>query len=436
MSQPPTKARAAKKPKRMGPIDKLLRSWFDEVTTPGKWLIAALLLSGLGTVTVQVAIYQVFCGLAVILIVSIFAGFMFFPSVSVAADMPDRTTAGENAVGKLTVKNTSWFRPAYDLNIGLFNMPNGLSENSRDNTIRQLSAGESVEIPLSVHAHRRGLFAFPPLRAYTSFPFNLFRIGRPIQSMDSLMVQPSFHPLQSVNIPMGSNYQPGGIALTSNIGESPEYIGNREYIPGEPTRRMDFRSWARLGKPVVREYQEEYYCRIALIVDTWSADWKNTAFPRQPRSQLLRKGIPKAGFPQLEAAISLTAAAADALSTGEFLVDLFAAGPELYSFRSGRHTAHFENILEILAGVQPCETDPFDVVAPAVTDELQNISTAICVLLGWNSARKKLMQSIQESGCSLKVVIVSENEPAEVPDDMDFIHLTPQQIQTGVVDSI
>jgi hypothetical protein len=33
-------------------------------------------------------------------------------------------------------------------------------------------------------------------------------------------------------------------------------------------RRIDFRSWARLGKPVVREYQEEYYCRIALILDT------------------------------------------------------------------------------------------------------------------------------------------------------------------------
>jgi uncharacterized protein (DUF58 family) len=404
---------------------KLWRSWCDEITTPGKWLVATLLLSGLGTVTVQVPIYQLFCGLAVILIVSIAGGFMFFPSVTVTGSLPDRTTTGLDVVGKLTVKNTSWFRPAYDVNIGLFDLPHGLSENSQENTIRRLGVGESVEIAISVHAHRRGLYALPLLRAYTSFPFNLFRIGRPIRSMDSLLVLPSFHPVYSVDIPIGSKYQPGGIALTSNIGESPEYIGNREYIPGEPARRMDFRSWARLGTPVVREFQEEYYCRIALILDTW--------LPQKPRRSFQ---IPTVGCPQLEAAISLAASASDALSSGEYLVDLFAAGPELYVFQAGRHTAHFENILEILACVEPCESDPFDTIAPVVTEELQNVSAAICILLGWDSARKQLMQSIREAGCSLKVIIVSDQEPPDIADDFDFVQLLPEQIESGMVESL
>ena len=410
--------------KRSG-LYKLWRSWCDEITTAGKWMVAALLLSGLGTVTVQVPIYQLFCGLAVILVVSIVGGFMFFPSVTVTGSFPDRTTTGLDAVGQLTVKNKSWFRPAFDVNIGLFDMPNGLSENSRETTIRQLKVGESENVAVSIHAHRRGMYALPLLRAYTSFPFNLFRIGRPIRSMDSLLVLPSFHPLLSVDIPVGSRYQPGGIALTSHIGESAEYIGNREYIPGEPARRMDFRSWARLGKPVVREFQEEYYCRIALILDTWI-----------PKSSRPSRKAPAAGFPQLEAAISLAASASDALSSGEYLVDLFAAGPELYAFQAGRHTAHFENILEILACVEPCEADPFDTVAPVVTEELQNISTAICILLGWDEARKQLMQSIREAGCSLNVIIVSDQEPPDIADDFDFVHLLPEQIESGLIESL
>ena len=122
-------------------------------------------------------------------------------------------------------------------------------------------------------------------------------------------------PLVDVSVPVGMRHQPGGIALTSNIGESPEYIGNREYVPGEPVRRIDFRSWARLGKPVVREFQEEYYCRIALVLDThvvpkmtwgsferWAEGWY---FPYEQGPE---------EFPELEAAVSMTAALADALS--------------------------------------------------------------------------------------------------------------------------
>jgi hypothetical protein len=77
-----------------------------------------------------------------------------------------------------------------------------------------------------------------------------------------------------------------------------------------------------------------------------------------------------AGLCRLEAAISLSASVADALSRGEYLIDLFAAGPELYVFRAGRHTAHFENILEIVACVEACRRNPFETIAPALADEL------------------------------------------------------------------
>jgi len=214
-----------------------------------------------------------------------------------------------------------------------------------------------------------------------------------------MLVLPDFHPLTHISVPIGKRYQPGGIALTSNIGESPEYIGNRDYRPGDLFQRIDYRSWARNARPVVREYQEEYYCRIALVLDTF-----------------ISPGIKKKpeGFPNLEAAISLSAAIADALSAEEFLIDIFAAGPELYVFRAGRNIAHLDNILEILASVDACRDNPFDRVAPALASELTNITTVLFVFLDWDEQRERFVRMAVESGCSTKVLIVND-KPTSLP---------------------
>src|SRR6202008_1442681 len=107
-----------------------------------------------------------------------------------------------------------------------------------------------------------------------------------------ITVVPAFQTIRHFELPVSRRYQPGGVMMSSGLGHSPEYVGNREYTPGEPARRLDFKAWARTGKPVVREYQEEYYSRIALVLDTFVPG-------RFRRGQ---------EHPQFEAAVSLTAA--------------------------------------------------------------------------------------------------------------------------------
>jgi len=145
----------------------------------------------------------------------------------------------------------------------------------------------------------------------------------------------------------------------------------------------------------VREFKEEYYCRVALVLDTFTGK----AHPPSPD-----------GFPDFEAAVSMTAAIADALSRTDYLIDLFAAGPELHVFRAGRHTAHFENILEILAGVGHTVDNPFERLAPALLEELRNISSVICVFLDWDESREHLVRAAAEAGSSTKVIIVRDGE--------------------------
>ena len=204
--------------------------------------------------------------------------------------------------------------------------------------------------------------------------------------------------------------------MTSDIGESPEYIGSRLYRDGDNVRRLDFRGWARHGVPVVREYQEEYYCRVALILDT-----------HVPR---------RAGDEALEAAIQLAATAADALSNGEYIIDLFAAGPDLYVFRSGRHTAHFENILAILACIEGNPRETFDEIGPSLRNEIENISTALFVFTDWSESRERLVRMSLEAGCNAKAFVVRSGEAtlpvagleSLVPDTQTF---TPEQVRRG-----
>ncbi|HUG91508.1 MAG TPA: DUF58 domain-containing protein, partial [Planctomycetaceae bacterium] len=387
-------------------------------------------------------IYQVLCGLAALMLVALVMGTLFWPVARLEGRLPDKTVAGQPVTGSITVTNRSW-RPIYDLQLVLAGLPSTVAEPTRHQTVGWIPGGESASAPITLVPARRGVYELPDLRAYTSFPFNLFLIGASRQPMGSLMVLPAFHRLASIELPLSQRYQPGGIALTSHVGESPEYIGNREYVPGEPARRLDFRSWARLGAPVVREFQEEYYCRIALVLDTYVPVQRRWWGWRGPDGTAWvgtnEKPIRERTVPQLEAAISLAAAVADVLSRGEHLIDLFAAGPELYVFRAGRHTAHLENVLEILACIDACWTDPFQTVAPALAEELGNISAAVCVFLDWDASRSRLAQAIVEAGCRLKIVIVRDgptSEPLDAHEFGDCLELSVAQVREGRIESL
>lgn len=394
----------------------LWRQWRDELTPAGKIVVWGICVTGLGTVSVLMPIYQVFFGLVTLLSVAATAGVLFRPHVRITGEFPDRATAGRPLTGMFGVRNLGRL-PAYDVGLHVLGLPEAFEAELDRNLVPRLGPGEAATIPVTLTPKRRGRYQLPDLRAYSTFPFYLGRSGKAAKPVAPLLVLPSFEPLAGLTLPVGTRYQPGGIALTSHVGESPEYIGNREYVYGEPIRRLDFRAWARTGRPVVREYQEEYYCRIALLLDTFVAPHRRAG---------------PAGFEDLEAAISLTAAVAESLSGGEYVIDLFAAGPELHVFRSGRHTAHFDDVLDILAGVEPCRTDPFASLGPAVADELTRISTAVVVLLDWTPSRRRLLEQIAESGCRLKTIFVAPEtrSSARISNGPDWFGARPVTLVT------
>lgn len=397
--------------------------WRFKLTPAGKWIAAACFVSGTGVVGLQLAIYQVFCALAAIVGVAWIFGHLFRPKLDVTGSLPEKLVAGEQARAALSVANHAR-RDALAIGLMARDFGEALCPLEIDEHLLTVPAEGSVSFAVSILPMRRGLYRLPKVVAFTSFPFDMLRTTAGCLAESHVLVLPSFHRLGAFELATGERHQPGGVLLSSHIGECPEYVGNREYVPGEPIRRLDFRAWARLGTPVVKEYQEEYFSRVALVLDTHlPARWNDRKRSREA----------------FEAAVSLTAAIADALSIGEHVIDLFAAGPELYVFRSGRHTAHFDNLLELLACVDVCPNDPFDAIAPAVAEELAGISSAVCILLDWDDSRRRFVRTIVESGCPTKIILVRSSalsDPVDPSENVQFVELAPEDIQQGAVQSL
>ncbi len=194
-------------------------------------------------------------------------------------------------------------------------------------------------------------------------------------------------------------------------------MGTREYRDGDPLRKIDWRSWARLGRPVVREYQEEYFSRIALALDTFLG--------KRPRPR------ERARF---EAAISTLASVAEHFSRSEEVVDILAAGPDLYEVSTGRSLGYLDNVLDVLACPAALPAPPFESIGPALFERLEGLTTVIAVMLEWDEAREAFLRHVRGMGVAVRVLLVHEGDTrkpwASVSAELGEIEcLTPAQVE-------
>lgn len=347
-------------------------------------------------------------------------GTLFLPRVEVQRLTGLRCAAGATVEARARVTNVGRWA-AYDLAIREEATPPRFELPLEVPLLPCLLPGESVVLSAPFCPARRGAYELTGPTLLSAFPFGLYLNRRSAKIPERLLVTPSFVPLDSIRIPAGTRHQPGGMELVSHVGESMEFVGNREYRPGDRLRDIHHMAWARIGRPVVREFQQEYLTRIALAVDTFTG----SKSPSQAQTRAL------------EAGISLAASVADALSRQEYVIDLFAAGPELYHFQAGRHLAFLDDVLDVLACIEGCPEDPFPKLGPAVAESLAQISTAVVVFLDWDETRRDFARMLQDSGVQTLVIVIRDGEPSLDPAGFSTASgpvrvFTPAEIEGGI----
>ena len=250
----------------------------------------------------------------------------------------------------------------------------------------------------------RGVVKLTGVSVLRPDPFNIYHAIRTISLPQSLLVLPQRYQLPIINLPGSRMSQSGAVSLASSVGDSEEFVSLRDYRPGDPLRNIHWKSWAKIGKPVVREEQSEYFVRHALILDT---------FQSQSESEIL------------EAAISVAASFACDFHTQESLLDLMFVGLESYRFTSGRGLGDSEQMLEILAGVRACQDKTFSSLTDAVLERLSMLTGCICILITWNEERKQLVEHLQRFNVPLLVLLLAESEQQYKGINMENLHILP-----------
>ena len=410
--------------------------WFwmtRRFTGAGFLALGTLVTAGaLGVDTNQTLAYQIFTLLCALLAAAMLAALLARSRFQVERVLPRMITAGQAFDYRVLVKNLGT-RPADDLVLieeqsdprpafaefrsalkyptyrgwWRLSMRNQIAH-INETALPRLTPRAEAEVRVRGLAYRRGTLRLERTSIARADPLGLVRSLTRIAQPGNLIVLPRRYSLPQLSLPGARRYQHGGVTLASSVGESEEFMSLRDYRPGDPLQRIHWKSFARSGKPVVKEYQDEFFERHALVLDTFT-DRDGAVF---------------------EEAISLAASFACTLDTQESLLDLMFVGSQSYCYTAGRGQMQPESLVEILAGVHACAGQTFRRLHNAVIERRAALSGCILILLAWDEARQALVRTLQQTGLPLKVLVVSEQEIEAAPGWL--LVLAPGKIQEGL----
>lgn len=133
-------------------------------------------------------------------------------------------------------------------------------------TADRLGPGETAHVELVKAAHRRGVFSSGDVVLTSGAPFGFWRSHKTIQVQGETTVVPKWVELSSFPILEPSSFPADVLHERARTGAGQEYLGVREYRPGDPQRAVHWRSTARVGQLVVREFEEEVQSRVTLVI--------------------------------------------------------------------------------------------------------------------------------------------------------------------------
>ena len=403
-------------------------------TAAGALVLSGIVITGaVGVDTTQSVAYQAFGLLASLVMVAVLCLPFLSTRINVERVLPRMATAGKPFNYRVRVSHSGTAaidglslredfadpRPTHDAYNAAIGIPtyrkwkrlvdaNQLARVA-ERPLPALAPGATIEIEMEALALKRGVAHSHGLIVGRADPLGLVKALARVPQRSNLTVLPRRYTLPLLTLPGSRRYQPGGVTLATSVGDSEEFVGLRDYRPGDPLQRIHWKSFARAARPIVKEYQDEYFERHALVLDTFAAMRDERAF---------------------EEAVSIAASLAYTIDTRECLLDLMFIGPEAYTYTAGRGQMQAGSLLEILAGVQPCRDKPFSVLGNAVVARRGALTGCICVLLGWDEERASFLRQLQSHGIAFRAIAVTREPVANPP--AWLLTVEPGKVQEGL----
>ena len=219
----------------------------------------------------------------------------------------------------------------------------------------RLAAGTRLETSYSVVPTRRGEVRFSPAELRVRSRWGLCELIERIGTIDTRRVYPDFAQVARYAWLAGDRrLREIGIKTYQLRGQGTDFKQLSEYRIGDPVRHIDWRATSRLGKPIVREFQDERDQCVMLLVDCG----------RRLRADDRQGRIGATHFDQVLNAVMLLAYVAlkQGDAVGAMTFGTVAGQERSFAPRKGAHALN--GLMGQLYGVQPTPTHS-DYVAAA-----------------------------------------------------------------------
>ena len=241
--------------------------WLRTTVSPAGWLLAGVAVAGVaGGLLLGLVEGWVVAGVAAALLLLSIPFLLGTHDYGVRLDLAkDRVVAGSEVSAALHIVNRGRgvaLPGVVDIPVG-----SGLVEAH----VPLLRGGAEHRELLTISAHRRGVIQVGPMTIGRGDPVGILRREHAWPGVQQIFVHPVTVPIPSTSAGLVRDLE--GAPTSDIVDADLSFHAIRPYVAGDSRRHVHWKSTAKTGKLMVRQYEETRHSRIALVVDLESGGY-------------------------------------------------------------------------------------------------------------------------------------------------------------------
>ncbi|MGL4256008.1 MAG: DUF58 domain-containing protein, partial [Microbacterium sp.] len=235
-------------------------AWSARTVRPAGVLVLVAATIGLGLGIVFGWVEWMVAGAAAVVLLAASVPFLFGArSYDVGLSLAhERVVAGDGVKGEIVVRNDGHriaLPGRLDIPVGA-----GLVEFG----VPLLRPGHAVSQPLDIPGLRRGIVRVGPATTVRSDPIGLLRREHAFDDVHEVFVHPRTTSLPSTSAGLIRDLE--GSPTRRLVDSDMSFHAIREYAPGDSRRQIHWKSTAKTGRLMVRQYEESRRSRMAVVL--------------------------------------------------------------------------------------------------------------------------------------------------------------------------
>lgn len=256
---------------------------------------------------------------------------------------------------------------------------------SRPREIKILHPNQEQIIRMKLIPKRRGIFKLSGISLALPDPFNFYQLIRYLPAKESLLVWPKRYQVRFDQLFSGGG-QTGYYDFYDQIGEGDLFWGIRPYRPGDPLKKIHWKSWAKTGKPIVKEFQQESNLSCSIVLDTTTSI---------------------EDYFHVEELITLAASIAETIDQKKIPLNQFWIN-EQQMILDG---SSLREIFTALAEYQFNPGQNLEQIAATLSDGDERMGMIFWVTVRWSGEREQILRGLKGRGLGVRVFVLQGTPP-------------------------